>query len=118
MNDVLARLPGLRRLCLMQVMVARPLPEPKDERDLTVSVIVPCRNERGNVQPAVERIPPWANIRRFFFCDDNSTDGTADEVRRMLATHPKRTSVLIPDRGYAKPRTCGPGFEPLGVTCS
>jgi SAM-dependent methyltransferase len=47
-NKVLARLPALRRLCLMQVMVARPLTEPQDERDVTVSVIVPCRNERGD----------------------------------------------------------------------
>ena len=38
LNGLLARLPGLRGLCLMQVMVARPLAEPKQEDDITVSV--------------------------------------------------------------------------------
>ena len=46
-NKFIARLPGIRRLCLMQVMVARPLPEPVDERDVTVSVIVPDAMKKG-----------------------------------------------------------------------
>src|SRR6266849_4099737 len=81
-NDFLARLPGLRRLCLMQVMVARLIVEPKLEEDVSVSVIVPCRNERENVQPAVERIPTMGRHTEILFCDDKSTDGTAGEVQR------------------------------------
>lgn len=111
MNDVLARLPGLRRLCLMQVMVARPLPEPKDERDLTVSVIVPCRNERGNVQPAVERIPAMGKHTEILFCDDNSTDGTADEVQRLLAAHPEKDIRLIAGPGICKAENVWTGFR-------
>jgi SAM-dependent methyltransferase len=111
MNSVLARLPALRRLCLMQVFVARPLPERKNERDLTVSVIVPCRNERGNVQPAVERIPEMGGHTEILFCDDKSTDGTADEVRRMQAEHPEKDIQLIAGPGICKAENVWTGFR-------
>jgi len=55
LNDFLGRLPGLRRLCMMQVVVARLLPEPKRSEDVGVSLVVPCRNETGNIRAAVER---------------------------------------------------------------
>jgi SAM-dependent methyltransferase len=99
MNDWLARLPGLRRLCLMQVFVARLMPKPRPEDDVTVSVVVPCRNEIDNVQPAVERIPSMGRHTEILFCDDKSTDGTADEVKRMQALYPdKRTSGQVFER--------------------
>jgi glycosyl transferase family 2 len=111
MNRLIARLPGVRRLCLMQVMVARPLPEPIDERDVTVSVIVPCRNEHGNVQPAVERIPAMGRQTEILFCDDRSTDGTAEEVRRMQALYPDREIRLIDGPGICKAENVWTGFR-------
>jgi SAM-dependent methyltransferase len=111
MNNVLARLPALRRLCLMQVIVARPLPEGKNEHELTVSVIVPCRNERGNVQPAVERIPEMARHTEILFCDDKSTDGTAEEVRRMQAMYPEKDIQIIAGPGICKAENVWTGFR-------
>jgi ubiquinone/menaquinone biosynthesis C-methylase UbiE len=80
LNSFVARLPGIRRLCMMQVIVARPIGAARQEEDVSVSVIVPCRNEAGNVQLAVERIPSMGRYTEIVFCDDKSTDDTADEV--------------------------------------
>lgn len=102
LNDVLARLPGLRRLCLMELVVARPIPQPMREEDVSVSVIIPCRNERGNVQPAVERIPAMGKYTEIIFGDDKSTDGTADEVRRMQALYPEKKIRLVDSPGICK----------------
>lgn len=111
LNNFVARLPGLRRLCLMQVMVARPLVEPKREADVSVSVIVPCRNERENVQPAVERIPAMGRHTEILFCDDKSTDGTADEVRRMQALYPEKDLRLVEGPGICKAENVWTGFR-------
>jgi hypothetical protein len=111
MNNVLARLPGLRRLCLMQVMVARPLPERRNEQDLSVSVIVPCRNEQGNVRSAVERIPEMGRHTEILFCDDKSTDGTADEVQRLQALYPQKDIQLIAGPGICKAENVWTGFR-------
>lgn len=111
MNDGLARLPGLRRLCLMQVIVARLVPKPKCEEDVTVSVVVPCRNEIGNVQPAVERIPSMGKHTEILFCDDKSTDGTADEVRRMQELYPDKDIRLVEGPGICKAENVWTGFR-------
>jgi Glycosyl transferase family 2 len=110
-NDFLARLPGLRRLCLMQVMVARPIVPPLHESDVTVSVVVPCRNEAGNVQAAAERIPEMGGRTEIVFCDDKSTDGTADEVRRMQRLYPEKEIRLIDGPGICKAENIWAGFR-------
>ncbi len=53
LNNYVAYLPLINRLCLNQWMMLRPMPKKKD--DCVVSVIIPCRNERGNVEIAVLR---------------------------------------------------------------
>jgi len=110
-NGFLARLPGLRRLCLMQVMVARPMTEPRREEDLTVSVVIPCRNEAGNVRHAVERIPAMGRHTEILFCDDRSTDGTPDEVRRMQALYPEKDIRLVQGPGICKAENVWCGFR-------
>jgi len=110
-NEVLARLPGIRRLCLMQLIVARPKPQPQSESSVSVSVIIPCRNERDNVEPAVQRIPEMGNHTEILFCDDKSTDGTAEEVERMIRQYPHRDIRLIPGPGICKAENVWTGFR-------
>jgi SAM-dependent methyltransferase len=111
LNDFLARLPGVRRLCLMQVMVARPVTGGKQEDDVTVSVIVPCRNEAGNIQSAVERIPSMGRATEIIFCDDKSIDGTADEVRRVQSRYPEKNIRLLEGPGICKAENVWTGFR-------
>jgi SAM-dependent methyltransferase len=111
LNDLFARLPGLRRLCLMQIIVARPLPLPVSERDVSISVVVPCRNEVGNIQIAAERIPCMGKNTEILFCDDKSTDGTADEIRRMQELYPDKSIRLIEGPGICKAENVWTGFR-------
>ena len=110
-NEVLARLPGLRRLCLMQMIVARPKPQPQNEKSTSVSVIIPCRNERDNVEFAVERIPDMGLHTEILFCDDKSTDGTRAEVERMMAKYPERDIRLIEGPAICKAENVWTGFR-------
>lgn len=111
LNDFVARLPGLRRLCFMQVTVARPMPEAIKEREVSVSVVVPCRNEEKNVQSIVERAPAMGKFTEIIFCDDKSTDGTADEVRRMKRLHPEKEIHLLTGPGVCKAENVWTGFR-------
>jgi SAM-dependent methyltransferase len=111
LNDFVGRLPALRRLCLMQVIVARPILSRKNEAELKVSVVVPCRNEVGNVRSAVERIPEMGKSTEIIFCDDKSTDGTADEVRRMQALYPLKDIRLVEGPGIGKAENVWCGFR-------
>jgi dolichol-phosphate mannosyltransferase len=55
-----------------------------------ISVIVPVRNEAGNIAPLVEEIAAALSGRRFevIYVNDGSTDGTAAELTTLKAKHP------------------------------
>lgn len=111
LNGFCARLPGLNRLCMTEVHVARLLSQSIDKDKLSVSVIIPCKDERGNIADAVRRIPQLAGQTEIIFCDDKSTDGTPDEVRRMQELHPERDIRLEAGPGISKAQNVWTGFN-------
>jgi SAM-dependent methyltransferase len=110
-NRFCARLPLLKRLCMTQVVVGRLLPSPLPKEELSVSVIVPCRNEKENVEDAAQRIPQLGRRTEIIFCDDQSTDGTAEEVLRMQSLYPDKDIRLERGPGACKSRNVWTGFD-------
>ena len=94
-NYFLALLPGFRALNLISLEIARPVPQTKRDEELSVSVIVPCRNEKGNIAEAIKRIPQMGRETEIIFVDGNSTDGTAEEIERQIKENPQRKISLI-----------------------
>jgi SAM-dependent methyltransferase len=111
LNGFCACLPGFNRLCMTEVHVARLIPRPVDPQELTVSVVIPCKNERDNIQDAVCRIPRLGRKTEIIFCDDKSTDGTAEEVARMQELYPERHIQLETGPGVCKARNVWTGFH-------
>jgi SAM-dependent methyltransferase len=103
LNGVVARLPLVRSLNLVRYLVARPLPIP-EPAPLSTSVVVPCRNERGNVAALVERMPMLGPRTELIFCDGHSTDGTVEEIERVRAASAGRpfTIELMTQDGTGK----------------
>lgn len=99
LNRFLARLPILRHLCMMNVTVARIKPE---EKSPSVSIVIPCRNEAGNIESAVERIPQLAEDQEIIFGDDKSTDGTPEKVLEMAKKYPEKNIRLVNSPGINK----------------
>lgn len=110
-NRVLANLPLLRKLCLVETIIARPAPMPVPEETLSCSVVVPARNERGNIEDAVRRIPAMGRHTEIIFVEGNSRDGTAEEIGRVIAAHPERDVKLVPQgTGVGKGDAVRKGF--------
>jgi SAM-dependent methyltransferase len=86
-NRVLAHLPGLRRLDLIHYLVARPEPDPSPLHPLTCTVVVPCRNEVGNIPESVARIPLMGSHTEILFVDGDSTDGTPEAIQEAIVAH-------------------------------
>jgi glycosyltransferase involved in cell wall biosynthesis len=84
---------------------------PREEPDVSVSVIIPCRNEAGNIRPAAERIPAMGSHTEILFCDDKSTDGTAEEVREMQRRRPDKDIRLVDGPGICKAENVWNGFR-------
>jgi SAM-dependent methyltransferase len=86
-NRYLAQLPGLRHLALTQYFVCKLAAGggPVASRDYTCSVIVPCRNERGNIDDIVARTPQMGRGTELIFVDGNSNDGTVEAIEKHIA---------------------------------
>ncbi len=84
-NWILPALPFVRRLSIAGVITLRPV-RPSETRP-SLSVVIPARNERGNIAAALERLPSFGADVEVIFVEGHSTDGTWDEIERVRASY-------------------------------
>jgi len=110
-NKILANMPFFRKLSLVEILIARPLGYRKAPEEVTCSVIVPCRNEKGNIEQAILRIPDMGKHTEIIFVEGHSEDGTLDECKRIKGKYShKDISVLVQD-GQGKGDAVRKGFS-------
>ncbi len=85
-NGVLVRLPLLRHFGSSVYLVARPRRAVAMEPH-SCSVIVPARNEAGNIRAALERIPAMGGRTEVIFVEGNSRDDTWETIQREIAAY-------------------------------
>ncbi|HEX9646093.1 MAG TPA: bifunctional class I SAM-dependent methyltransferase/glycosyltransferase family 2 protein [Alphaproteobacteria bacterium] len=110
-NRSLGTLPGLRRFSLRSYVIARPRaglwPWPSAP---SATVLIPCRNERGNIEPAIRRMPRFAPEQEILFVEGHSADGTFEEIERAAAAHPEWTIRALRQPGRGKGDAVRTGF--------
>ena len=84
-NRWLSQLPGLEQLGLTHWLVARPARQRR--QDPSVSVVIPARNEAGNIAPAIERLPQLGRFTEVLFVEGHSSDHTWAEIERVCAEY-------------------------------
>jgi SAM-dependent methyltransferase len=97
LNRYLVRVPGFTRLSLYRIYVLRdrgtaaasPAAASVAQRraGASVSVIVPTRNEAGNVQAAIDRTPVMGGGTELIFVEGGSTDGTWQKIQSCIAAY-------------------------------
>jgi SAM-dependent methyltransferase len=84
-NRYAARLPGLQNLSLYRVYVLRDRGIPTVRQAASVSVVVPTRNEAGNVAAAIARTPVMGESTELIFVEGGSSDGTWQTIQEAIA---------------------------------
>jgi glycosyltransferase involved in cell wall biosynthesis len=84
LNRIAGQLPVVRGLALVDYFVASASSKPETPGTPSVSVICPCRNEKGNIREAVTRTPLMGSATELIFVDGNSTDGTVEEIEAVM----------------------------------
>jgi glycosyltransferase involved in cell wall biosynthesis len=109
-NRYIAPLPGIRRACLRDYLVARvrPTSEPQPR---SVSVVIPCRNERGNIEAAIRRLPSFGTDMEIIFIEGHSSDGTLEEIERVTAAYPELDIKAEVQDGKGKGDAVRKGFD-------
>ncbi len=113
-NRLLVQVPLIKNLCLTWYIVARLLFNRNEKDDLpSVSVIIPTRNEKGNIESAFKRIPKMGKWTELVFIDGQSSDGTIEEIERCrdLYHDQWKRILMIHQEGKGKGDAVRNGFE-------
>ena len=94
-NRWVAPLPIIRHLNLTVFLVARPKPQVPKNKHFTCSVVVPARNESGNIEAAIQRTAELGNGTELIFIEGHSSDDTWDTIKMMKKKYPDRNIVTM-----------------------
>jgi Glycosyl transferase family 2 len=109
-NRYLAPLPGFRMLCVANVLIARPISMPRTDRP-SVSVVIPARNEAGNIEQAVTRTPVMGPSDELIFVEGGSSDGTWETILKIQRLYgDTRKIIAIKQDGKGKGDAVRRGF--------
>jgi SAM-dependent methyltransferase len=111
-NRFLVKLWPFRYFALTNLIIARPRPNNQqlDEEPL-VSVIVPARNEAGNIQHIFERTPEMGKGTELVFVEGHSKDDTLSAIEKAMADNPERQCKLLQQTGVGKGDAVRLGFD-------
>jgi len=107
-NRFLAQLPIINRLCLTTYLIAR---LPQASKEMSVSIIIPARNEKGNIEQAVKRLPVIGSRTEIIFIEGGSTDGTFEEIERVAGLYPEKNISFGRQEGKGKGDAVRKGFS-------
>ena len=110
-NRFLVKLWPIKHFALTNFIVARPRPRPETcVKRPCVSVIVPARNEEGNIADIFARIPEMGEGTELVFVEGHSRDNTYAAIDRAIAAHPERNCQLLRQTGVGKGDAVRLGF--------
>jgi hypothetical protein len=108
-NQCLSVVPFVRWFSLACVVVLRPIMPSAPER---LTCVIPARNERGNIEKALERFPNLGCPTEIIFVEGHSNDGTWEEIQRVLPAYQGRFEIrAYQQTGKGKADAVRLGFE-------
>jgi SAM-dependent methyltransferase len=100
-NRFISVLPGFRFFALRHYSVCRSMMAAREELK-SATLVIPARNERGNIEPAVQRIPAFCDDIEIIFIEGHSKDGTFEEMERVKAAYPDKDIKTMRQPGKGK----------------
>jgi SAM-dependent methyltransferase len=112
-NRIVSRLPIIRHLSLNNFLFARPFPNKKpDPNTLSTSVVIPARNEAGNIEAAIQRIPQFGEKVEIIFVEGNSTDNTWEVIQEVQKKYAETHEIkILQQPGKGKGDAVRAGFK-------
>jgi len=83
-NRFIANLPFINHLCLRQYLISRSTKFVKENQYNSVSIIIPCKNEFGNIKTGLRRIEKFCKKMEIIFVEGNSSDNTWNEIQSVI----------------------------------
>ena len=98
LNKIMNLIPIINTFTLVNVSVLRPI---KPSVSPSVTILIPARNEEGNIENALKRIPDLGCAREVIFVEGNSSDNTWNEINRVIALEEYKSKYTL--KAYRQP---------------
>ncbi|MBI5218461.1 MAG: glycosyltransferase [Bacteroidia bacterium] len=83
-NRIIEKLPLFNSLTINNFVFARPMPKTDDFTEkYSATVVIPARNESGNIENAILRLPKFSKHLEIIFVEGNSTDDTWEKIKEI-----------------------------------
>jgi hypothetical protein len=116
-NKALVKSWPFRLGAMANFMIARPDPATLEPRETpSVTVVVPARNESGNINAVFTRLPDIGRATELIFVEGHSRDDTYPAIDRVIARHPERSCRLSASRARVRPMLSVAAFNTPPVT--
>jgi cellulose synthase/poly-beta-1,6-N-acetylglucosamine synthase-like glycosyltransferase len=114
-NKFLANLPLVNSLDLVNFITARPVSKAPKKQEYSTTIVVPSRNEKGNVENAILQTPEFGSHQEFIFIEGGSQDGTYEEMLRVQKAYPDKDIKVMKQTGKGKGNAVRDAFD--AATC-
>jgi SAM-dependent methyltransferase len=102
-NRYLVKLWPFKTLAVTNFIVARRRPQRQPmPKEPLVSVIIPARNEAGNIPQIFARTPAMGRGTELVFVEGHSKDDTYAAIEKAILDHPERRCQLLRQTGVGK----------------
>lgn len=109
-NKFLVKIGPISHLAWTNLVIARPLFDTTLQEE-SVSIIIPARNEAGNIQNALNRLPKFGKNQEVIFVEGNSSDDTFTVIENLISDYPHLNPKLYKQPGKGKADAVRVGFE-------
>ena len=109
-NALASVVPFAGRLASTQFIIARPTPDPGASFGKSATIVLTTRDERDNIEPIVRQIPDVGVETEILFVEGHSTDGTREEIQRVIDAFPERNIRLLVQDGIGQGDAIRKGF--------
>lgn len=97
-NRYIAKLPIFKSFCINHFSFAQPrlsysAADVKDK--FSTTVVIPARNESGNIENAILRMPEFGKHIEIIFVEGNSTDDTWETIQKIQEKYKDRYDIKI-----------------------
>lgn len=112
-NYIASLIPFFDFFKLDQYLLARPLPDlfGKTVRAKSLTVCITVRNERDNIEKIVKSLPIVCREQEILFVEGHSTDGTREEIERVIKLYPQKDVRVIGQPGKGQGDAIRVGFK-------
>ena len=114
-NKFIAKLPLINYLCLFNYINARRIKQVVSDEELnkfSTTVLIPARNESGNIENAILRLPKFGRHTEIMYVEGNSTDDTWEKIQEIQQKYKDTHDIkIMKQKGKGKGDAVRTGYE-------